>query len=109
MSEQETGEKMSCEDCGREYGSGGFPDLIISYDAWKQISTGGDDAGLLCPSCICQRLHDKGIRCEGAFMSGPIMSVSQATMQALRRVENIELAIRGRDNAWSGVRDLVKS
>lgn len=101
---------MSCEDCNRPYGDEhGFPDLIIPYDAWKRISPTGDDGGLLCPSCICKRLHDAGIRCEGAFMSGPIESVSRPVMNALRRVENIELAIAGRDNAWGAVRDLVKS
>lgn len=101
---------MACEDCNRPYGDEhGFPDLIIPYDAWKQISPRGDDGGLLCPSCICRRLHDKGIRCEGAFMSGPIQSVSQATMSNLRRVENIELAIQGRDNSFAGIRDLLKS
>lgn len=99
----------SCEDCNRPYGSaGGFPDLVIPYWAWKQISPTGDDGGLLCPSCICERLHIQGIRCEGAFMSGPIISVSEPTMNALRRVENIELAIDGRDNKWAGVRNLVE-
>jgi hypothetical protein len=101
---------MSCENCGLPYGEEhGFPDLIIPYDAWKQISNSGDDSGLLCPSCICKRLHDKGIRCEGAFMSGPIDSVSRVTMNNLRRVENIELAIEGRDNRWSGVRELRRA
>lgn len=100
---------MSCEDCKRPYGSGGFPDLIIPYWAWKRISPTGDDGGLLCPSCICKRLHDKGLKCEGAFMSGPIISVSSPTMNVLRRVENIELAIEGRENRWSGVRDLVNA
>lgn len=99
---------MSCEDCNRLYGDEhGFPDLIIPCWAWKQISTSRDDAGLLCPSCICKRLADKGIKCEAAFMSGPV-SISRVEMETLRRVENIELAIEGRDNRWSGVRDLVK-
>lgn len=99
---------MSCEDCGRQYGDEhGFPDLIIPYWAWKEISPSGDDGGLLCPSCMCKRLHDKGIRCEGAFMSGPIDSVSRPTLNALRRIENIELAIAGRQNAWSDVKKLV--
>lgn len=92
----------SCEDCQRPYDDGGFPDFIIPYEAWRQISTTGDDGGLLCPSCICKRLHSKGIRCTGAFMSGPIISVSQEMMMALRRIENIELALTGRDNHWSG-------
>jgi len=98
---------VTCEDCSRNYADGGFPDLIIPFAAWKQISTRGDDSGLLCPSCICQRLHDKGIRCEGAFMSGPIISVSEVEMSNLRRVENIELAIDGRDNRWAGIRSMT--
>jgi hypothetical protein len=98
----------NCEDCSRPYSSGGFPDLIIPFWAWKEISTNGDDSGLLCPSCICNRLYEKGISCEGAFMSGPIESVSRPTMFALRRVENIELAIDGRDNRWSKIRNLIK-
>lgn len=85
--------RAACEDCDREYGNEhGFPDLIIPLDAWKRISTNGDESGLLCPSCICKRLHAAGISgVEGAFMSGPIESVTRPTMYALRRVENLEL------------------
>lgn len=98
-----------CQDCERPYGDEhGFPDLIIPFWAWKQISPSGDDGGLLCPSCICHRLAISGIRCEGAFMSGPVRSVSIDMMQTIRRVENIELAIDGRDNRWSGVRELIE-
>jgi hypothetical protein len=97
-----------CFDCKRPYGQEhGFPDLIIPFRAWVEISPTGDDGGLLCPSCICKRLHEAGIRCEGAFMSGPIISVSEHAMELQRRVENIELAIDGRDNRWSGVRRLT--
>lgn len=98
-----------CQDCERPYGDEhGFPDLVIPSYVWYRISPNGDDSGLLCPSCICKRLHDAGIRCEGAFFSGPIVSVSYHVMYALRRVENIEEAIAGRDNTWSGVRDLIR-
>lgn len=98
----------SCHDCNRPYGhEHGFPDLTIPYWAWKQISPTGDDSGLLCPSCICKRLYDKSIRCQGAFMSGPINSVSAHAMELDRRIENIELAIDGRGNRWSSVRDLL--
>lgn len=107
MTKRKTRAIARCADCGRQYGDEfGFPDLIIPYWAWKEISPTGDDGGLLCPSCICHRLETKGIRCEGAFVSGPINSIDRWTMHALRRVENIELAIEGRDNAWSGVREL---
>jgi hypothetical protein len=80
-----------CYDCHRPYGSeNGFPDLIIPNWAWERISPYGNLGGILCPSCICKRLYDAKITCEGAFMSGPIENVSRPTMYALRRVENIE-------------------
>jgi hypothetical protein len=87
-------ERAACNDCKRDYGSEyGFPDLIIPLADWKRISPTGDQGGLLCPSCICARLHKAGIQCKGAFMSGPIESVSRPTMYALRRVENLELRL----------------
>ena len=98
-----------CHDCLRRYGDEhGFPDLIIPFWAWKQISPSKSDGGLLCPSCICKRLAAAGIRCEGAFMSGPIISVSRHAMELDRRLENIELAIEGRNNRWAAVRELVE-
>lgn len=101
--------KAVCLDCLRPYGNEhGFPDLIIPFWAWQRISPTGDDGGLLCPSCICKRLHDAGIRCEGAFMSGPIISVSHHAMDLHRRLENIELAIEGRSNRWANVRELIE-
>ncbi len=88
-----------CQDCGRLYGEEhGFPDLIIPFWAWEKISPSKDDCGLLCPSCICARLHKAGIKCPGAFMSGPIEPVTRTEMYTLRSVENIELAINGRQN-----------
>jgi hypothetical protein len=87
-----------CDDCGRPYASGGFPDLIITKDAWQRISPTGDDGGLLCPSCICQRLHDAGMsQVEGAFMSGPIKSVDLSLMHNIRWVENLRVQGHG----WS--------
>lgn len=98
-----------CYDCKRPYGSeNGFPDLIIPFWAWKEISPTKDDGGFLCPSCICKRLYDANIRCEGAFTSGPIISVSEPVMNTLRRVENIELAIEGRNNRWVAVREMIR-
>lgn len=88
--------KVGCEDCGRAYGSGGFPDLIITKEAWERISTTKDDGGLLCPSCICQRLHDaKMSQVEGAFMSGPIKSVDPSLMHTIRWVENLRVQGHG--------------
>lgn len=89
-----------CYDCKRPYGNeNGFPDLIIPNDAWERISPSGNLGGLLCPSCICKRLHDAKITCEGAFMSGPIESVSRPTMYALRRVENAEQRLNELESA----------
>ncbi|KKL52633.1 hypothetical protein LCGC14_2283520 [marine sediment metagenome] len=82
--------RISCADCGRPYGDPGFPDLVIPNSVWRRISPTGDGGGLLCPSCICSRLEIAGVRCEGAFMSSPIDSVSRPVMEALRRIENIE-------------------
>jgi hypothetical protein len=91
----------ACHDCDRPYGDAhGFPDLIVPFDVWTRISPTGDDGGLLCPSCICKRLHDAGITCAGAFLSGPVRSVSPDLMTALRGIENIELALDGRRNRW---------
>lgn len=86
-----------CFDCGRPYSDGGFPDLVIPNDAWRRISPTGNDGGLLCPSCICARLEKAGIRCEGAFMSGPIESVSRPLMHTIRWVENL----REQGHGWS--------
>lgn len=80
----------ACHDCERPYGhEHGFPDLIIPLSTWERISPSKDDGGLLCPSCICARLHKEGIKCSGAFMSGPIRSIDQDTMYALRWTENL--------------------
>lgn len=64
----------ACEDCGLPYGDEhGFPDLLIPDDVWLAISPSGTFGGLLCPNCICKRLHDRGIdRVEGRFGSGPL-------------------------------------
>lgn len=99
-----------CEDCKRQYGSGGFPDLIIPFWAWREISTNKDDSGLLCPSCICQRLYEKGIKCQGSFMSGPIESVPSSVMYSIRAIENISLAIEeGRMNkTGTDLRNLIR-
>jgi hypothetical protein len=80
-----------CFDCHRLYGNEhGFPDLVIPRWAWEQISPTGDEGGLLCPSCICKRLSDAEIRCEGAFMSGPIISVSEHAMWCQGKIDEME-------------------
>jgi len=86
-----------CADCSRPYGDEyGFPDLVIPNEAWRRISPTGDDGGLLCPNCICARLHKAGMTgVYGAFMSGPIRSVDEPTMYALRWVENLRERAEG--------------
>lgn len=80
-----------CYDCLRPYGNEhGFPDLVIPDWAWKKISPKRNEGGLLCPSCICKRLKQQGIRCEGAFTSGPIISVSEQVMWLISKVNNLE-------------------
>lgn len=65
---------LRCFDCGRTYGDEyGFPDLVVPHDAWKRISPTGDEGGLLCPSCICKRAHDAGIKATARFTSGPFV------------------------------------
>lgn len=90
---------VGCDDCGRQYGDEhGFPDLIIPNDVWRRISPTGNDGGLLCPSCICARLSKAGIRnVYGAFMSGPIQSVSEPVMHTFRWMENL----REQGHGWS--------
>jgi hypothetical protein len=87
-----------CADCGRPYGrEHGFPDLVILNEAWKSIAPNADGTGLLCPSCICARLHKAGLKgVYGSFMSGPIRSVDEPTMYALRWTENLRELV----NLW---------
>lgn len=63
----------ACDDCNRPYDEeNGFPDLIVPDDVWLAISPNGDFSGLLCPSCICGRVHKAGLgRVEARFQSGP--------------------------------------
>lgn len=83
-----------CHDCHRPYGDEhGFPDLILEHWVWRKISPTGDAGGLLCPSCICKRLHEAGMsNVYGAFMSGPVRSVEEPVMAALCAVANLREA-----------------
>ena len=67
-----------CFDCGREYIDGGFQDLILPNDIWRQISPTSDEGGLLCPSCICKRAHDLEITSTAIFRSGPFVDRERA-------------------------------
>lgn len=63
---------VGCEDCGRPYGDEhGFPDLLVPHDIWEKLMPGRNGGGLLCPSCMCKRAYDLGLRVEARFTSGP--------------------------------------
>jgi hypothetical protein len=67
-----------CFDCGRRYGDEyGFPDLVVPNDVWLLISPTSTEGGLLCPSCICRRLHLAGIQTTGEFRSGPLCNYGE--------------------------------
>jgi len=69
-----------CVDCGRHYGNEyGFPDLDLPNDVWAAISPTGNGGGLLCPSCICKRLADRGFEdVPAVFRSGPFCVLDAA-------------------------------
>lgn len=90
-----------CDVCTREV----FADLIVTCEVWVQISPTGDLGGFLCPNCILERLEIKGLRSQVALFSPCVDSVSNAEMAALRRVENIELALEGFRNRWGAALD----
>lgn len=91
-----------CEGCSADC----FPDFIIPFEYWVQISPSGDEHGILCPNCICKRLHEKGFtEIPGAIMSSPIRAVSYDTMHLMRELENITLALEGRRNRWGAALD----
>lgn len=94
-----------CHGCGRPYGDEhGFPDLLIPDAQWRKISPNGDGSGLLCPSCICKRLYDAGVRdCPGAFMSGPIRTVDQAHLVAVLEIERESPPV-----TWDADREILR-
>lgn len=82
-----TPDKAECHDCGRPYGDEhGFPDLVVSHDAWAKISPTGDEGGLLCPSCMTKRAHDAGVTATARFTSGPFRSLTEREAEALNTI-----------------------
>ena len=47
-----------CYDCRMKYGQ--FPDMVIPEDLWEKISPSYEGGGLLCPTCIANRLSYLG-------------------------------------------------
>lgn len=90
-----------CADCNEPYGSPRFPDLIIEDWAWKRISPTGDEGGLLCPNCICARLHIEGVFSRSVFTSGYLALVDETPTWLLKeRLLRLEERIQslGREN-----------
>lgn len=83
------GDEPACYDCGLLYIDDGFADFIIPLDIWRRISPTKDEGGLLCAVCMCRRLSKAGIsRVSGAFLSGPIDTVSRPLMETLLMAES---------------------
>jgi hypothetical protein len=61
-----------CEDCSRPYTDEGFADLVVPNEVFAQISTTGDENGMLCPSCLIARLGRAGISTTLVALSGPV-------------------------------------
>jgi len=55
-----------CYDCGMKYGD--FHDMVVPDDVWEKISpTHWQGAGLLCPTCMANRLDFIGEWYEKGF------------------------------------------
>lgn len=99
-----TGETLehfpSCHDCGRAYGhEHGFPDLVLPNETWDKISPSGDSNGMLCPSCICRRLHRLGITSSAVWASGPLCELEAVKVAVEKAVaEEREKCIRTAKN-----------
>jgi hypothetical protein len=59
--------KAYCFDCGLDYDK--FEDLVLPDDVWKQISPTGDEGGLLCPTCIANRMYKIGLWYDNGFFN----------------------------------------
>ena len=89
-----------CFDCGRKYGDEyGFPDMILPNEPWRVISPDGEGNGVLCPSCICKRLHDAGLeKVPVYFASGPCCMPS--TAEADHALESMVKTREEADRYW---------
>lgn len=53
--------KPSCDDCGIDYQSLEWADVVIPDAIWKRISQNNDEGGLLCFNCMNKRLKYLGL------------------------------------------------
>ena len=95
-----------CFDCGRKYIDGGFQDLILPNDVWRQISPTNDEGGLLCPSCICKRASDAGIKTTAIFKSGPF--AAQDTTAIVEAVRNAVIKLSSDRPAWTAKNEVLE-
>ena len=57
-----------CYDCGIKYSD--FPDMVIPDELWEKINpTYHEEAGLLCPTCIANRLDYLGEWYKNGFFN----------------------------------------
>lgn len=64
--ERPCGNNCKCYDCGLEYGA--FPDMVLPHDIWELINPSQyKGSGLLCPTCIANRLDFIGKWYETGF------------------------------------------
>jgi len=59
-----------CYECGLDYQDPGWIEAIIPDKIWNEISPTGDQAGLLCITCISRRLVKKGYKRVPVWLSG---------------------------------------
>lgn len=63
---------LGCYDCLLRYGEPGWADFVVPDDVWLRISPTGNDAGILCATCMFRRMEICGIdSIDGQFTSGP--------------------------------------
>jgi len=59
-----------CYECGLDYQDPGWIEAIIPDKIWNEISPTGDQAGLLCITCISRRLIKKGYKNVPVWLQG---------------------------------------
>lgn len=61
---------LGCYDCGREYGGPGWIEAVIPDAIWAEISPTHNDGGILCISCIAERLEKRGLHHVPVWLCG---------------------------------------
>lgn len=62
----------ACRDCGLQYASAGWADVIIPDETWEEIVWEPGET-LLCFTCIARRLRLAGVSCPVMITSGPFI------------------------------------